>query len=133
MPKGISPVVSVMMILLIAISVTMLAAFWITGASSSIEPDLDINNSYTRSRACLSVDDISDSGITVKNCGKVVLSDFRLYIDGNLVDNPDIGPLEPLESAQFYSTSIPSGVHVMYMTSDYAETVPRSYDFPSMG
>jgi hypothetical protein len=65
MEKGLSPISSAILILLIAISVTLLAIRWLPKFTFKIFPQIEteFNISYIRSRACLSLE---NTGMIVK-------------------------------------------------------------------
>ncbi len=132
MKKGLSPIVSAILILLIAISVTLLAVIWLPKFIINIFPWLGFNESYMRSRGCLSIENVNGlfGLFTIKNCGKVALSDFRFFIDSNFINKLNIGNLEPSQSIDFYDMPITGGRHSLYITADYAESPPYLVDVP---
>jgi len=132
MRKGLSPIISAILILLIAISVTLLAVIWLPKFVIKIFPLLGFNESYIRSRGCLSIENVYGlfGLFTVKNCGKVALSDFSFFIDGKFINKLNIGTLEPSQSINFYDMPITGGRHNLYITADYAESPPYAVDVP---
>jgi len=132
MRKGLSPIISAILILLIAISVTLLAVIWLPKFIINIFPWLGFNESYMRSRGCLSIENVNGlfGLFTIKNCGKVALSDFRFFIDSNFINKLNIGNLEPSQSIDFYDMPITGGRHSLYITADYAESPPYLVDVP---
>ncbi|NIO44273.1 MAG: hypothetical protein GTN36_01820, partial [Candidatus Aenigmarchaeota archaeon] len=75
MRKGLSPIIAVILVLLIAISLTVLAMVWLPRFTSRLFPEVLFNESYMRSRACLSIEDVKGlfGFFTIKNCGKIPL------------------------------------------------------------
>jgi hypothetical protein len=67
---------------------------------------------------------------TIKNCGKIALSDFSFFIDSNFINKLNIGTLEPSQSIDFYDMPITGGRHSLYITADYAESPPYLVDVP---
>ncbi len=132
MKKGLSPIVSAILILLIAISVTLLAIIWLPKFIIKIFPQLGFNESYVRSRGCLSIENVKGlfGLFTIKNCGKVALSDFSFFIDSNFINKLNIGTLEPSQTIDFYDMPITGGRHSLYITADYAESPPYAVDVP---
>ncbi len=132
MRKGLSPIISAILILLIAISVTLLAIIWLPRLTSRIFSLLGFNESYIRSRGCLSIENVNGlfGLFTIKNCGKVALSDFSFFIDSSFISKLNIGTLNPSQSIDFYSMPITGGRHSLYITADYAESPPYLVDVP---
>lgn len=132
MRKGLSPIISAILILLIAISVTLLAIIWLPRFISNIFPWLSFNESYIRSRGCLSIENVDGlfGLFTIKNCGKVALSDFSFFIDSSFISKLNIGTLDPSQTIDFYSMPITGGRHSLYITADYAESPPYAVDVP---
>jgi parallel beta-helix repeat protein len=132
MRKGLSPIISAILILLIAISVTLLAIIWLPKFIIKIFPQLGFNESYVRSRGCLSIENVKGlfGLFTIKNCGKVALSDFSFFIDNNFINKLNIGTLNPSQSIDFYDMPITGGRHSLYITADYAESPPYAVDVP---
>ncbi|NIM47334.1 MAG: hypothetical protein GTN40_04225 [Candidatus Aenigmarchaeota archaeon] len=132
MKKGLSPIVAVILILLIAISLTVLAMVWLPRFTFKLFPLPGFNESYVRSRGCLSIEDVKElfGFFTVKNCGKIALSDFKLFVGGKFVSNLDIEILEPLQSVNFIDMPLPAGEYEIYITADYAESPPFRLNIP---
>ncbi len=126
MRKGLFPIVTVILVLLIAIVITVLAMIFLSEFTLKPFPEEAFNKSYLRSRACLSLENIDtvEKTLTMKNCGKISLSNFRLYID---FQNPiflGIDKLDPQELVTVnYGVNLPPETnHSFYVTADYTET-----------
>jgi len=132
MRKGLSPIISAILILLIAISMTLLAIIWLPKFIIKIFPQLGFNESYIRSRGCLSIENVDGlfGLFTIKNCGKTALSGFSFFIDSNFINKLNIGTLNPSQSIDFYDMPITGGRHSLYITADYAESPPYVVDVP---
>jgi hypothetical protein len=129
MKKGISPVISAMLIMLIAISFTVLVMIWIPNFTSSFAPSVERDVSFDRSRACLNIEGVDDNigAVVIRNCGKNQLSEFSFYVDGNLVRSDNITVLEPGQIANF-GISVIVGKHYFYVTADNAESPSMQFD-----
>jgi len=124
MEKGLAPIVAVILVLLIAISLTVLAIIWLPRLALKPYSEEAFNKSYMRSRACLSIEsvDTARKKLTIKNCGKIPLTDFNFYIDGKKI-NLYLEKLDPQESVILnYVEDFSEGYHDFFITSDYAET-----------
>ena len=132
MEKGLSPIITVILVLLIAISVTVLAMIYLPRFTLKLFPEGLFNESYIRSRGCLNIEDVKGlfGFVTIKNCGKIALSDFKFFIDGKFISNLDIGTLEPSQLMDFYDMPIEGGKHQIYVTANYAESPPYEIDVP---
>lgn len=132
MEKGLSPIVGVILVLLIAISLTVLAIVWLPKFTFQLFPQMGFNESYMRSQGCLSIEDVKGlfGFFTIKNCGKIALSSFKFFLDGGFVSNLNIGTLEPSQTSSFYDMPIPGGKHEIYITADYAESPSYKLNVP---
>jgi len=127
MKKGVSNILLAILILVIGASLTAALAVWLPEIAFEAYPEEAYNKSYLRSRACLSLGDISSESLTIKNCGLVPLSDFRLYIDFHEAILSGIEKLDPQESATIDYSIIEYGkceeeIHEFYVTADLAES-----------
>jgi len=133
MEKGVSPIFSIILVLLIALSITALLMLFLPQATVGTFPDKSFNNSYARSRACLNIEDVNsaEQKITLKNCGKIELSNFVVYIDSRQVAYYP-GKLNASDSTQItYSEIIPTGYHDVFATADLSETPVMNLSFMS--
>jgi len=132
MQKGISQIVIIILILLIAVSLTSALYMWAGQTVFQIYPEDTQERIYMRERACLGVDRISNTQITINNCGLVPLKDFKIYVNG-VNQNPSVPEsLEPGESSDI-AVNINLGQRV-YVTSDYAESPSVIYSaLPTCG
>jgi hypothetical protein len=123
MQKGITQVFLSVLLLMIGISLTSLVYLFATGAIYNIFPSESFNASYQRTRACISLENVDfyNANLTLKNCGLVPLTKFRLFID--LTEIPlSISKLEPQESATIHYARYLEGMHNFIVFTDYAET-----------
>jgi parallel beta-helix repeat protein len=125
MKKGLSTIVSVILVLLIAVATTVLVIMWLPKLTFKIfNLESSFNQSYVRSRACLSLENVDTIGktLTIKNCGKITLGDFNFYIDENKL-SLYLEKLDPQESVKLnYIEYLKKGYHNSYVSSNYAET-----------
>ena len=132
MRKGLSPIIAVILILLIAIGLTVLVMIILPRFTFKLLPETFFNESYMRSRACLSIEDVKGlfGFFTIKNCGKIDLTDFKFFLNGKFISSLNIEKLEPSQFISFYDMPIPGGRHEIYITADYAESPPYKLDVP---
>lgn len=132
MKKGLSTIISVMLVLLIAVATTVLVIMWLPRLTFKIfNIESSFNQSYVRSRACLSLENVDTIGktLTIKNCGKITLGDFNFYIDENKL-SLYLEKLDPQESVTInYVENLTQGEHYFYITSDYAETPVITFSY----
>ena len=71
MKKGLSPIIAVILVLLIAIAVTVLVIIFLPRFTLRLLPENFFNESYIRSRGCLSIENVKGlfGFMTIKNCG----------------------------------------------------------------
>ena len=131
MEKGISPIFSIILVLLISLSITALLMLFLPQATVGTFPDKSFMNSFTRSRACLNIESVKETEqkITLKNCGKIELSDLIVYIDFKPIAYYS-GKLSASDSTQItYSEIIPTGYHDVFATADLTETAVMNLSF----
>ncbi len=123
MSKAISGLI--VMVLLLMISVSLVAAIYVWSSSIAFEsyPEESISRSYLRSRACLSLEEIDGVGgtATLRNCGLIPLSNFTLYIDGEIVSSALPDDLDPNEG-ETITFDVQTGEHGYLVVSDIIET-----------
>jgi hypothetical protein len=131
MEKGISPVISAMLVTLIAISFTIVVMVWLPNFTYGVTSNTGLNSSFDRSRGCLSIEDVNATArnVTLRNCGQIPLSNFSLYIDGQLAGQVN-SIIDPGQAVKFSGISIASGNHEFYATSDNAESAPQRLTVP---
>ncbi|MBU3896444.1 MAG: discoidin domain-containing protein [Nanoarchaeota archaeon] len=126
MNKGLSELLVVVFLMLIGISLTAVAYFWSQGVVFNVYPNETQDNAYMRQRACLNIQDINDTHITINNCGSVPLDRFYLYIN-DAKEDITIPKLNPSERYEIPISE--SGTATVYVTSNYAESPIVTYDF----
>jgi hypothetical protein len=120
-----------MLILLIAVSLTTMAIIFLPDYSRGVMDNMNTGSlTYARSRSCLSIENVESSGkVTVRNCGRTVLSDFDVFVDGALTGTLE-SSVDPMNSLEIFGTSLSIGKHLVYATADYAETPVVEFEVP---
>ncbi|OGI11654.1 hypothetical protein A3K64_00875 [Candidatus Micrarchaeota archaeon RBG_16_36_9] len=126
MKKGISEIISVIIIVLIAVSVTGLIAIYLLNSTSQVtKVDSSLNQSYLRSKACLSIDSVNPNSneVTVRNCGKVPLDNLKIFVDSNEISISPAGEIKPMEKTVInFKRCLPSKDYYFYATANLAES-----------
>lgn len=123
--KGVSEVVVVILILIIGVSSVVSFYSWSTGTVPILGKSVEqiSGEEFLRTKACLKIDKIyfSESGISIRNCGSVPLSNFAIYIDDLPVDKTAPSVLEPMEMKNItIKSAVASGAHTVKVISNYA-------------
>ncbi len=120
--KSVSPVVATLLLILIAISASVIIYAWVTGLSSASKT----SSVQTNERISIEAARINTTGkqilVYVRNLGDVMinLNETRIYVY-NMSDGTLIGQLTPSSS----STLSPG--EVGYMTAKYTFTLRKGY------
>ncbi|NIM47332.1 MAG: hypothetical protein GTN40_04215 [Candidatus Aenigmarchaeota archaeon] len=122
MKKGVSTAIVIILVLLIFVSLVLLSYQWLLKYSPQTQRELE--KSLIKDEGCLNIENIDTNNkkITIRNCGKIDLSNFIVYIDSEPIDHY----YETLNSGDIikisYNIDIPSGEHEIFITSNYAES-----------
>ena len=123
--KAISQIVILVLILMIAVSLTVSLYFFATGTVFNVYPNETAQLDYLRSRACLDLEVNSTNYLLITNCGLVPLSKFQLYVDYLPINADFPDKLDPKQTLIF-----PIGLlvdeHTYVITSDLAESPPKT-------
>ncbi len=120
MRKGISTAIVVILVLLIIISLIFITFQWFLEYSPQTQWELE---KTLEKEGCLKIEniDINNKKITIRNCGKVELSNFIVYLDSEPIAHYS----EALDSGEIiqisYIEEIYPGDHDIQVSSDYAE------------
>lgn len=118
--KGVSEIVLIVLILLIAVSITALVYTWASHTTSSIYPEGTDERAYTQQRACLGIERMTNTQVIINNCGLVPLKNFKIFVNGNLQGVIVPAVLDPGETYSF-DVTLTEG-DMVQTTSDYAYT-----------
>ena len=121
--KGISPVISVLLMIAIAVAASLVAYAWVMGY---------MDFTTTKVGKQIQIQSISTNAVYVQNIGDSPVTITDLYIDGVLAVNidPTVGFLEPSETATINTGVLPTPrVTIKVVTSDgiaaeYTKTFP---------
>lgn len=135
MKKGLSTIISVILVLLIAVSTTALVALTLPKLTFNIfNVESSFNQSYVESRGCLSIESVDpyNREVIIKNCGKISLSNFRLFIDFNEVSISSIPEIEPSEEAviNYLKCLSEKNYYNFYAIADLAESPAVKVELP---
>jgi len=126
MKKGLSTLIEVILLLLIAISLTTMVIVFLPNTNKGLLNETNFDTSYDRSRACLNIENINkeEPQVAIKNCGKTPLKDLKLFIDSNEVAVNYKGEIKPSETVWVnYFSSLPDkDYYYFYATMDLAES-----------
>jgi flagellin-like protein len=120
MRKGVSAIISVILIILITVSLIALVYQWLSGQTTQTQSELGRN--AFKSEGCLKIENIDTrtNKIIVRNCGDIDLNNIVLFVDSKPVVNYQ-GTLLAGNIAQInYALSL--GEHEILLTSNYAES-----------
>lgn len=123
--KGVSEIILVILILLIAISMTAVLFIWVNQTTFNIYPEESQQTAYLRQKACLGIENIGSSQVTIKNCGATMLEDFKVYVDGSLQTVTVPNKLYP-GNVSAITVTIPENSKV-FVTSNYAQSPAIRY------
>lgn len=123
--KAVSQIVILVLILMIAVSLTVSLYFFTTETVFDVYPNETAQLDYLRSRACLDLEVNSTNYLLITNCGLVPLSKFQLYVDYLPINADFPDKLDPKQTLIF-----PVGLlvdeHTYVITSDLAESPPKT-------
>jgi len=122
MQKGVSQIILALLLLLISTSLVIALYLFSTGTIVELFPN-QTQEQFQRSRACLSLEEINLTlgEMEMKNCGKVPLRNFLVFIDGSNLSTTYPEKLEPTESTTIGFSPL-FGEHNFLAISDLAET-----------
>ncbi len=125
MSKGLSQLIVIVLVLLIAISLTTVLYVWASQTAFEIYPEETQEQQYYRQRACLGIEQIRPDSIVINNCGAVPLEDFIVYIEGDKKVEVDY-TLNPGYTKEI-DIAVSDGEDV-YVTSNYAQSPVVTYN-----
>jgi parallel beta-helix repeat protein len=133
MIKGISAIISVILILLIMVSLVLVAYAWSRGSFLQIIGGWKPEQISVSKESCLMIENIDtiNKKIVIRNCGSTQLSNFKVYVDEEIITSDsrtlNAGDITSID----YGGSI-EGEHSIYVTSNYAEAPYKILEFPTI-
>ncbi len=120
MRKGVSTVISVILIILITLSLVALTYQWLSGHTTQTQSELESN--AFGNKGCLKIENIDtiNDKIVLRNCGDINLNNVILFVDSkSVVSYQDVLTAGNITQIGF---AMPSGEHEIFVTSNHAES-----------
>jgi len=125
--QGISTIITIILIVVIVITLVSLLYLFSSNliTSTTAVGDVSIENVKNRTKGCLRIENVDEKNgnITLRNCGYVPLSDFKVYVN-DVEKASDPGTLEP-GSILTVNLELGGGTYDIFASSNNAESLHK--------
>ena len=126
--KGVSEIITAILILAISASLISMTALWLFQSQEKLQGGVEASQKQQifKEGACMKIKDYTYhlENITVENCGKFPLSKFKVYLNNemaNITECPN--EIKPGYSDIIQIEPVQSGNYTVKVTSDYAMSI----------
>ena len=117
--KGISTIIVAILLLMISISLAGFGYVFFTTMFTSITTESEevMGTTVERMLAQVKIESIASTSVSVRNIGKVNLTDFAVYVDNSLDDSATLSNLGPGEVKTITLSATPTTGQVVKVTT----------------